>query len=366
MVSDFQKKHLRIFLETLTDEPLDVQLNRYLRQNKAIGSKDRKIIGDTTYAIVRQLGFIDAHLEGPITWASRIEQFLQGAQNRPLAPHERVSFPKEFYDLMAAKQGVEATEAFCQNSNLPAPITIRANTHKISRDALFERLKEYPISKCANETGIVFHKRINFFTLDAFKEGLFEVQDEASQLVAGEVAAKPGDEILDYCAGSGGKSLAIAPRLQGRGQLFLHDVRKRPLLAAKQRFKRAGIQTFQLVETLPKALLRRMDWILLDVPCSGSGTWRRNPDQKWKFSKSLLLRLVEEQRSIIAKALPYLHPNGKLVYATCSVLAEENEEQVAWIEKTYNLLPVKPFFKSTPQPNEKDGFFAAVLAYSSL
>ena len=86
MVSDFQKKHLRIFLETLTDEPLDVQLNRYLRQNKAIGSKDRKIIADTTYAIVRQLGFIDAHLEGPITWASRIEQFLQGAQNRPLAP----------------------------------------------------------------------------------------------------------------------------------------------------------------------------------------------------------------------------------------------------------------------------------------
>ena len=104
-----------------------------------------------------------------------------------------------------------------------------------------------------------------------------------------------------------------------------------------------------------------MNWLLLDVPCTGSGTWRRNPDQKWKFSKAVLDRLVLEQRNIFASAFPFLGEKGKIVYATCSVLPEENEEQIAYFMEQYNLALVKPFFKSSPKPEGKDGFFAALL-----
>lgn len=371
MTSQFHQNHIRNFLHSFDETPLiplDLQLRHYLKQNKAIGSKDRKVIGDTIYELIRFKGLIDRSISGQPTWDERLEKYLKTpleelAKHPELAPHEKVSFPKEFYDLLLSHIGKEATDEFCRNSNLQAPLTVRVNLLKISRDELFKRLsKNFPVSLCLeSNAGILFHKKINFFELPEFKEGLFEVQDEASQLVADYVEAEPGDEVLDYCAGSGGKSLSIATKMKGKGQIFLHDVRKKALEMAKQRFKRAGIQNIQILSNLPSSLKKRIDHLLLDVPCTGSGTWRRNPDQKWKFTTSILGNLVLEQRKIFEEAIPYLAPKGKIVYATCSVLPEENEMQVAYFCEKYNLRVGKPFFKSLPKPNEKDGFFAALL-----
>lgn len=371
MVTQFHQNHILNFLTNFAETPsipLDMQLRHYLKQNKAIGSKERKIIGDTIYELVRWVGLIDANLSEPFTWDRRLEIFLntpkeQLSKKTSIEPHQKVSFPKEFYDVLHAHLGTSATNEFCLNSNLPAPITVRVNLLKITREALFKLLAPlFPISLCKeSKTGILFHKKINFFELPEFKQGLFEIQDEASQLVAEYVEAKPGDEVLDYCAGSGGKSLSIATKMNGKGQLFLHDIRKKPLEQAKLRFKRAGIQNIQMLIDLPSSLKKRMNWLLLDVPCTGSGTWRRNPDQKWKFTKAVLERITLDQRSIFESALPYLHPKGKIVYATCSVLPEENEDQIAYFMEKYNLISTKPFFKSYPKPDEKDGFFAAVL-----
>ncbi len=134
---------------------------------------------------------------------------------------------------------------------------------------------------------------------------------------------------------------------------------------AKKRLKRAGIQNAQLV--LPNSpqlskLKGKMDWVLVDVPCSGTGTLRRNPDMKWKFSKETLANLTAEQRHIFANALPYLRKGGKIVYATCSILKEENEEQIDYFIKRYSLQLVHPLFVSLPSFGEMDGFFGAVLS----
>ncbi len=374
MVSQFHQNHILNFLSQFDGAPsipLDMQLRHYLKQNKAIGSKDRKVIGDTIYELVRWTGLLDANIVTPITWDKRLDTLLNTpkanmSNKEGIEPHQKVSFPKEFYDILLSHLGPSATNQFCLNSNLTAPITIRVNLLKTTRDALFKILSaQFSVSLCKeSKTGILFHKKINFFEVPEFKQGFFEIQDEASQLVAEYVEAVPGDEVLDYCAGSGGKSLSIATKMKGKGQLFIHDIRKKPLEQAKIRFNRAGIQNIQMLIDLPNNLKRRMNWLLLDVPCTGSGTWRRNPDQKWKFSKTVLDRLVLEQRNIFESALPYLHPKGRIVYATCSVLPEENEQQIAYFMEKYNLISTKPFFKSFPKPDEKDGFFAAVLEKS--
>lgn len=199
-----------------------------------------------------------------------------------------------------------------------------------------------------------------------FKKGLFEVQDEGSQLLAALVKAEPGQLVMDYCAGSGGKTLAFAPLMHNKGQIFLHDIRSYALIEARKRLKRAGIQNAQIVlaeDEKLKKLKKKMDWVLVDAPCSGTGTMRRNPDMKWAFTEDTIPRLVGQQRTIFEKALSYLHPQGKIIYATCSLLKEENEEQVTHFLKTYSLKLVAPFFQTKPSKGEMDGFFGAIFEY---
>jgi 16S rRNA C967 or C1407 C5-methylase (RsmB/RsmF family) len=180
------------------------------------------------------------------------------------------------------------------------------------------------------------------------------------------VDAKPKDEILDYCAGSGGKTLAFAYKLKQKGQLFLHDIRKEALFEARLRLKRAGIQCGQIL--LPddakkkKMLHNRMNWVVVDAPCSGTGALRRNPDMKWRMEESFFERYSILQRQVVKEASAFLRPDGKLLYATCSILPEENEEQVAFFCKEYGLKVIGKPFVSLPTVGGMDGFFGVVLA----
>ena len=358
----FRHHHLLKILTAFDDSrlPLDAFLAQYFRANKAVGSKDRRIICETLYMLIRWKGLIDAKIERPVTWEKRIE-VLPGFKNKinHLPPHVQVSFPKFLFTLLGENQEL------CRHLNEPAPTTIRANLLKTTRENLLSGWN-YPCRKGAKaSTAIVFDKRINFFATPEFKRGLFEIQDEASQLVANHIEAKPGDHVLDYCAGSGGKTLAIAPLMEGSGQLYLYDIRQGALREAKKRLKRAGIQNAQILsEDKLQKLQGKMDWVLVDAPCSGTGTLRRNPDMKWRLTPAMIERLTIEQRTIFANALKYLKPNGTIVYATCSVLACENQEQIDHFQKVYNLKLVAPPFSSLPKPGEMDGFFAATLIHS--
>ncbi len=352
--------------------PLDRFMSDYFRAHKALGSKDRGEIAETVYGIVRWQSLIDYLAKAPVDWEKRVEIFKKGdlesyLKDQQIPLHIRLNFPKELYDLILSSHGEEAAWTICLESNFPAPTTIRVNPLKTSRESLLQRWSElYEIAPCQHSAlGITFRKKINFFGLPEFKEGLFEVQDEGSQLLANLVQAKPGQLVMDYCSGSGGKTLAFAPQMQGTGQIYLHDVRAYVLDEARKRLKRAGIQNAQVViENDPKLkkLKKKMDWVLADVPCSGTGTLRRNPDMKWKFDKDALQRLLGQQRVIFEKALSYLKPGGKIVYGTCSLLKEENQLQLDHFIKTYDLQLEGSVFQTIPAKGGMDGFFGAVLS----
>jgi 16S rRNA C967 or C1407 C5-methylase (RsmB/RsmF family) len=367
----FREHHLIQILELFEDQhlPLDLFLSNYFRSHKAIGSKDRKFIADTVYGIIRWKGLLD-YLCQRSSWEERYKTFCSFnvdtlLVDQRIPPHIRASFPKVLFQFLSESFGEEKALELCLISNTPAPVTLRVNTLKISRDDLIKKWKNtYRFSRCRDSSkGLFFHEKINFFSLEEFKAGLFEIQDEGSQLVAELVEASPGDQVLDFCSGSGGKTLAFAPQMQNSGQIYLHDIRPRVLLEAKKRLKRAGIQNAQLLsydDSKKSKLLQKMDWVLLDVPCSGSGTWRRNPDMKWKFDLALLERLILEQRQIVEAAFPFLRPKGKIVYATCSLFPKENEDQVKWIQEKFPVKLLKTF-SCLPEKGGKDGFFAAAL-----
>lgn len=375
-MKDFRETYL---LKILTEFdasslPLDVFLAKFFRAHKSIGSKDRSFICETLYTLIRWKGLLDHFCEKPITWKKRLDVLKATPvdkllESSSLPVHIKVSFPKNFFDKIAKPFGEEKAIKFCLNSNTAAPTTIRVNPLKTSREELYALWKDlYPIEPCEKSPlGIMFKKRINFFELSEFKNGFFEIQDEGSQIVASYVQAKPGDHVLDYCAGSGGKTLAFAPLMKESGQIYMYDIRPHALAEAKKRLKRAGIQNAQFLDKKKlskRGMLSRMDWILLDVPCSGSGTLRRNPDMKWHFDPSQIEKLVLEQRKIFEEALKYLAPGGKIVYATCSVLPEENDEQIAYFIKKYALKLSGIPFHSFPEKGGMDGFFAATLSKS--
>ena len=351
----FREHHLSILLEKMKKEqtPLDVLLRHYFRQNKALGSKDRAWIGETIYHYVRHQNLYDELQLSPMAT-------LPDTSHMPL--HLRLGAPQKLVDHLIQAYGDAKTMEICEINQTRAPVTIRTNTLKISRDDLLKKLSsQFEVSPTQESPiGIQFRAKVNFAALTEFNEGLFEVQDEASQIAALMVTPSPKDQILDFCAGAGGKSLAIAPQMQNSGQLYLHDIRPSALIEAKRRCKRAGIQNVQF--NLPQKR-HSMDIVIVDSPCSGTGTYRRNPDLKWKFDQIDLSAFIEEQRKIVDEAMTHLKPGGTLVYMTCSILPCENEEQATYFQKKYNFTISKQF-QTLPISGGMDGFYAVSVKES--
>lgn len=356
--------------------PLDLYVSLYVRHNHQLGSKDRLFVVDRIYKYFRWKGLLEGLLDQQglhdearrLALAELLEQdplLLSSQANLP--PHVRVSFPAELYGDLLETYG-DDVDSVCLACNEPAPITIRANSLKTTREELIAALQGQGIDAQEDPStpyAIRIVRRVNMCALPEFQAGLFEIQDAGSQLVANLVDGSPGDSVLDFCAGAGGKTLAFAPKLHNRGQIFLHDIRLEALFEAKRRLRRAGIQNAQTIlhtdERRLSLLKGNMDWVLVDVPCSGTGTLRRNPDQKWKYSYAMRDRLIEEQKAIVAEACSYVKPHGRLVYATCSLLRKENEEQCEYFSKTHSLTAVGEPFRSCPKPLSMDGFFAVVF-----
>ncbi len=372
----FREHHLfKLFsLYEKRNSPIDYTVSLYFKQNKALGSKDRKKISEILYSLVRWRGLLDYLIPSgsPRNWEHRLEAYKKHSltdylQQDHIPLHIRLSFPKQLFSLLEKDYGIQDTINLCLALNKEAPLTIRANTLKISRQDLLKKWEsKYSLTPCTQSfNGILFSKREALFKTEEFKKGFFEIQDEGSQLIAQFVNCKPKDHVLDYCSGSGGKTLAFAPNMKQQGQIYLHDIRPHALTAASKRLKRAGIQNAQILgpeHAQLKTLKKRMNWVLADVPCSGTGTLKRNPDMKWKFTEEALMRLVEEQRDIFDKALSFLRSDGKIVYATCSLLQIENEHQIRYFMEKYSLKLIGSYLKTSPYDSQIDGFFAAVLA----
>jgi 16S rRNA (cytosine967-C5)-methyltransferase len=273
--------------------------------------------------------------------------------------------------------------------NGPAPTDLRVNLLKADRETARRALAAEGVAARPtplSPVGLRLHERVPLGNLAAFKQGLVEVQDESSQIAALLADARHGMRVVDFCAGAGGKTLALAAGMNNRGKLVACEVSQRRLDRAARRLRRAGVANVErraLSGERDKWVKRHagsFDRVFVDVPCLGTGTWRRNPDAKWRMTPDDLAELVERQQQILCSAARLVRPGGRLIYATCSLLREEDEAQAeAFLVATpdFSLLPVarvweetiggaspggEDYLRLTPARHGTDGFFVAIFA----
>jgi 16S rRNA (cytosine967-C5)-methyltransferase len=409
--------------------PADKHLERYFKSHRYIGSKDRAAVGELVYWVLRYKASLewwlerlkgDVHARSMVLTAlmlrkdfspaelaamtqdsqyalprlsppeaTRCEQLYKetSIEHPDMPPHVRLNYPLWVHDILREGFGEDLEKAM-RAMNEQASTDLRVNTLKTTREALLSGLEgegfegtPTPVSPI----GIRLSKRAPIFTSKYFKEGHFEVQDEGSQIVSQLVAAEPGMKVIDFCAGAGGKTLAIAAQMKNKGRILAWDISEKRLSQIKLRLRRASVDTVQthVIENENDQFIKRhktsADRVLVDAPCSGSGTWRRNPDLKWRFSARDLQEVLGVQQSILQSASRLVKPGGRLIYVTCSVFKDENEHQIETLLKNINNFGVvspkkiwdNPSFQGkksensylwlAPHQDGVDGFFVAVL-----
>lgn len=403
--------------------PAAVALADWAAGHRFAGSGDRSAIGTLVYDALRKRASLAWRMGddsaravaiGAIRhgWGfspEQVEALCDGSQHAPapLSEAERAGLSRELdgttpgwiaadipewlFPSFAARFGDDAVvegQALAER----APVDLRVNTLKADRARLLNALGRYgPRETPYSPWGLRIPpaqaqgKNPNVEAEAAHGKGWFEVQDEASQLAVLLSGIGPRQQVLDLCAGSGGKTLAMAALMQNTGQIHAYDSDKTRLRPIFERLKRAGARNVQVLpagqEAALGALRERMDVVFVDAPCSGSGVWRRRPDSKWRLSPEALAARIAEQRAVLSLAAPLVKPNGALIYATCSVLGAENQEQLAWFGESHpgyaaadihtgwalpGIAPperkdAEPGLLLTPRRHRTDGFYISLL-----
>lgn len=380
-------------------EYADKVVARALKLDKRWGSNDRKFVAETIYDIVRWKRLYSEIAEVKETNYTRdnvwrlfaVWAVLRGYtlpdwkyfENTPVRRIKgkfdefskirkiRESIPDWMDEMVVAELGEKVWEKEIKAQNEQAKVILRVNTLKTTKEKLqkllneeyqieTETLKEYP-------DALVLKERANVFMTDAFKNGLFEVQDASSQLVARLLDIKPGMRVVDACAGAGGKSLHIASLLENKGQIIAMDLYESKLKQLKLRAKRNGVHNIEtrVIEGTKsiKKLYDKADRVLIDAPCSGLGVLKRNPDSKWKLQPEFVENIKKTQQEVLENYSKMVKPGGKLVYATCSILPSENQEQVqkflaTELGKNFTFVEDK---KVLAHESGYDGFYMALL-----
>lgn len=411
-----------ILLEKIleTKAPADRIISFHFKQNRFIGSKDKASISSIVYDVLRNKSFLEFYLGAfSIEYTPRqyviaylriikklskkeINEIFDGSKYAPKRLTEKLyNFIKEVHNLdtssiksfqkcnypewiesYLARSFGDKIEENMQAFNSQADLTIRANALKISREELQKELKNENIKTEFTKFspyGLKVIGKANLFNSKAFKKGLFEVQDEGSQILAILADAKPKQRILDMCCGAGGKLLALGATMNNTGVLLGTDIHEKRLNESKKRIKRSGLSnaSIKVISSENDKYLKRQagkfDTVFVDAPCSGTGTWKRNPDSKWKLQEEFIQELTQTQASILQKASALVKPEGTLLYATCSILKEENDYQIDKFlsdNPNYELVDISIMHPSltenktlqlTSLEHGCDGFFAAIL-----
>lgn len=411
-----------VVLSNLLDfnSPADAKLGDFFKNNRDLGTKDRAFVAESVYGVLRRLRFLStvtANDENDpddarkliIAWMLRIEgmsiQKLEGilseqqkewalaikaksTENLPLAVQADVR--DWLWDKLVAQYGEAEALTIARSMHEQAALDLRVNTIKGSREDVMAKFIAENTSGETNisttpfsPVGIRMPSRLNISRHVLFTEGKIEVQDEGSQLLAHLVAPKRGMMVADFCAGAGGKTLAMGAIMRNTGRLYAFDVSEKRLNNLGKRLKRSGLSNLnaQVIssETDPKLkrLNGKFDRVLVDAPCSGLGTLRRNPDLKWRQTPEDVAELTQKQTAILARAAKLTKAGGRLVYATCSLLSDENEqiaEAFLSANTDFKLLNAAEilsqqqinidtgqYLKLLPHLHGTDGFFAAVF-----
>lgn len=387
--------------------PADAVLSAFFRDNRKLGARDRAFVAEAVFGVLRRYRYLSVVVPAAnprtliVAWlikargmsAALLEQFAKPEliQHIRHAKTDDLPLPvaAELPDWVVEKLQATLTDAnilaLGRSLQQPAPLDVRVNSFKADRDAVLARLVDEGMAVDAtphSPWGLRFrdHPALNRHPL--FLDGTLEVQDEGSQLLALLLGARRGEMVCDFCAGAGGKTLAIGAMMASTGRLYAFDVAEKRLANLKPRLARSGLSNVmpQLIasesDTRVKRLAGKLDRVLVDAPCSGLGTLRRNPDLKFRQSAAGVAELTAKQAAILRAAAKLLKPGGRLVYATCSVLPEENEAIVeAFLaEGGFEREPVNALLaqhklaldtgetlKLSPAAHGTDGFFAAVM-----
>jgi 16S rRNA (cytosine967-C5)-methyltransferase len=422
--------HIKAAIEVLEDvlkrhRPVGTALADWGKSHRFAGSGDRATIGNLVYDALRRRRSLAAQMDDDSTRAIALAAAPHALGLSPAAviasadgsPHAveplseaeqtalaravpadapvsvRGDFPDWLEPSLARAFGAAAAEEGAALARR-APVDLRVNTLKADRDKVLKALARFaPESTPLSPVGVRLPapdgpgRQPNVEAEIGHGRGWYEVQDEGSQIAALMAAAGPRQQVLDICAGAGGKTLAFAAAMRNTGQIYAYDddaVRLRPIF---ERLKRAGARNAQVLQpgdaAAVAALGPRFDLVFVDAPCTGSGAWRRRPDAKWRLKPANLAQRQAEQRAILDAAAPMVKPGGRLVYATCSVLPEENDDQVAWFLANHPGFATLPWREAwmtgvgsdppasadgsdatlllTPAHHGTDGFFIAVL-----
>ncbi|MFZ7308972.1 RsmB/NOP family class I SAM-dependent RNA methyltransferase [Comamonas jiangduensis] len=397
--------------------PADAVVSRYFRDHRNLGPRERATLAETAYTVLRKKTLFEAMARsgsGPkerrlaILGFHAPRNFLQAAlsdqeikwlqqcdaiQPEELMAQHRHNLPQWMADALQAQVG-DQFEALAASMLEPAPLDLRVNTLNAKRDAVQKELAQAGIKAVAtpySPWGLRVQDKPALTKLAAFQEGRLEVQDEGSQLLALLLDAKRGEMVVDFCAGAGGKTLAIGAQMRNTGRLYAFDVSAHRLEALKPRLARSGLSNVHPAalaherDERVKRLAGKIDRVLVDAPCSGLGTLRRNPDLKWRQDEKAVAELNEKQLSILTSAARMVKSGGRLVYATCSVLPEENEHIAEAFQKAHpDFVPLDAgetlaklkveqaeglcaggetgtrYVRLWPHTHQTDGFFAAV------
>jgi 16S rRNA (cytosine967-C5)-methyltransferase len=389
--------------------PADETLSAYFRQHRALGPQERSFVAEAAFAVLRRrrsleaaagsaapaalvaaaalrvLGLSSRALEGLVDGA--LAQRVRSFRAEALPDAARADLPDWLWTRLAAQHGAAEALRIAQGMLNPAPLDVRVNLARAGRDEVRaglagDALEAAPTPYSPAGLRLAGRPPINRHAF--FRDGLLEVQDEGSQLLAWLLAPRRGEMVADYCAGAGGKTLAIGMLMRGSGRVYAMDISAKRLAALAPRAARAGITNVHSIvlagdnDARARRLAGKLDRVLVDAPCSGFGTLRRNPDLKWRHGPAALEQLVQKQRTILAAASRLLKPGGRLVYATCSILREENEAVADEFLASHphfgalacnELLAAQRIALDTgthlrlwPHLHGTDGFFAAVFA----
>jgi 16S rRNA (cytosine967-C5)-methyltransferase len=392
--------------------PADQTLSRYFREHRELGQKDRAFIAEAAFAVLRRrrsleaaagtaapaalliaalvrvLGLSGRALEGMAD--PELVRRIRSAPGDALPDAIRADLPDWLWQRLEAQHGRDEALRIAQGLLNPAPLDLRANLARASREEVLERLAHDGIEAAPtpySPAGVRLAGKpaINHHAL--FRDGLVEVQDEGSQLLAWLTAPRRGEMIADYCAGAGGKTLALAMLMRGSGRIYAMDVSAKRLAALAPRAARAGVNNVHSIalsgdnDARAKRLAGKLERVLVDAPCSGFGTLRRNPDLKWRHQAQAIEELAQKQRAILHAAARLVRPGGRLVYATCSILREENEavtDEFQAAQTEFKPLSCASLFAAQKIPLDTgerlrlwphlqgtDGFFAAAFERAS-
>lgn len=394
-----------------TGGPADAKLSVYFRENRELGTHDRAFVADTVYAVLRRRRFLEHVAGGEDPFGLVIACLLrfQGISLRDLegqlsktqterakaikaTPADNLSLPVQadvpdwIWTKLAAQYGEQEALALARSLQQPAPLDLRVNRLKEERETVLALFSKEGIAATPtpySPAGVRLKDKITLNRHALFLKGVIEVQDEGSQLLALLVAPRRGEMVADLCAGAGGKTLALGALMANSGRLYAFDVSERRLANFKPRMARSGLSNVhpQLIakehDQKLKRLAGKFDRVLVDAPCSGLGTLRRNPDLKWRQKPQDILELSVKQAAILQTAAKLVKPGGRLVYATCSLLQEENRGIVetflaahldfrllnaAEILAQQNVaLDTGEYLELLPHKHGTDGFFAASM-----